>query len=124
MIPRATRSALLNRGDTTVVQRSKTSSVDLLERFASEERIALHVECSRVSFATSASKRLDSVTDLHIDKSRVLEQRFPACTRQATGDSTSPQVDFPAHLLRHVDAVGNVRELQDASRPQYPPNLL
>ena len=86
--------------------------------------MAAYIECASLLFAFGASEGVDGCSDDDVFESDGLEEGLPACTRQATGDSTSPQVDFPAHLLRHVDAVGNVRELQDASRPQYPPNLL
>lgn len=82
--------------------------------------MAVDAKGSGVALTVSALERVDRVTDGDVDESGFLNQCGPACTRQATGDSTGPQVYFALGLFRHRFAVCNIRELQNASLAQHP----
>ncbi len=59
-------------------------------RLACEEWIPIHFEHTGVFFSASTSKGVTRGPDLDLDESGLLEHPPPACTRQATSDSSSP----------------------------------
>ena len=82
---------------------------------AGEERIAVHVERASVLLAAGATEGVDGLTDLDVDEACAFEESLPACARQATGDSTGPQIDVALRFLGHWPPVGDVRELDHAA---------
>ena len=52
--------------------------------------MARDVEAAGVTLAARSTKRVDGITDLHFHESDFFEKGLPACTRQATGNSTGP----------------------------------
>jgi hypothetical protein len=90
--------------------------VDRGLRFAGHERVAVDAKRARVGFAVGALERVDRGTDRDVNETCFFNQCRPACTRQATGNSTRPQIDLTAGFLGNWFGVGNVRELQDTPR--------
>ena len=82
---------------------------------AGEERVAEDVEGAGVCLATSSGEGVHRVADRDVDEARLGEESGPACARQASGDSASPQIDVAASLVGHRCPVGDVGELQNAA---------
>lgn len=74
---------------------------------ACEEGVALHVVRPSLGLASSAAEGVDWRADPDVGEPDGLEEGFPACARQATCDSASPEVDVPLGLLRNGVAVGD-----------------
>ena len=70
------------------------------------------------ALAAGSTKRINRRADLDIDKTALLKHKPPACTRQATGNSISPQVDIAQRSRRNLLAVCNVCKLQAPARFQ------
>ena len=79
--------------------------------------MAVDVEASGIFFAACSAEGVDGLTDLHIDEANGLEEFLPACARQATGNSTGPEINLASCRFGHRVAIGNVGELEGASRP-------
>jgi len=65
------------------------------------------------ALAAGSAKRINRRADVDIDKTTL-----PTCTRQATGNSVSPQVDITQRASRNLRAVCNVCKLQAPARFQ------
>ena len=88
------------------------------------EGVPPHVVCSGVGLPACSTEGVDRFADDHIDKPDVDQHLLPACTRQATGNSTSPQVNLAGRLLGNGESVGDVGELKDPSGAKHPEDLL
>ena len=77
--------------------------------------MALDLERAGVRFTEGTAEGVDGIADSNVDESGGLEKSVPACTRQATGDSTRPEIDVALGLFGHGHAVGDVGELQVAA---------
>jgi len=62
----------------------------MLSGFAPEERVAKYSEGPGIGLSFGTSESVDWFTDFDVDKADLFEHELPACTRQATCDSTSP----------------------------------
>jgi hypothetical protein len=83
-----------------------------------EERVAVDVKLPGLLLALGIAEGVNSLADAHVDESGVLEHFLPAHTGQPTGNSSRPEVDIPDRLLGHLDAVGDVGELEHPAGPQ------
>jgi hypothetical protein len=88
-------------------------------RLVGHNRVAINAKGSSVWLAMSTFERVDWLTDSDVDETGRFDQFCPACTRQATGDSTSPQIDLASCLFRYGLGVRNVGELQGTSRAKH-----
>jgi hypothetical protein len=86
--------------------------------FAGDESVAKHFKDTGVGFAPGTVKSIDRFPDLEIHETTTLNQLLPACTRQASGDSRSPQINITHHRFRYRFAIGDVGKLQNATRPE------
>jgi hypothetical protein len=66
-----------------------------------------HLERAGVLFATGTAERIDSVTDLDRLEPGLLQQLPPACARQATSNSSRPEIDIADRGLGNWLAVGD-----------------
>jgi hypothetical protein len=76
-----------------------------------DEGVPKYRECLGVFFASCTCEHIDRRSDLNIDEAGVAHHFSPACTRQATGDSSRPQVNVAHRLFGHLIAVRYVGEL-------------
>ncbi len=90
---------------------------------ASNERIAVYFEHPCFPLTACAAEGVAGGPNLDVDKTRLFEHPLPACTRQATGDSCSPQIDVTDSRLGHGFGVSDIGELQPSTWPQHPENL-
>jgi hypothetical protein len=88
-------------------------------RLACHERVAVHTERSGVALAVGTFESVDRATDGDLDKTGCLDQCRPACTRQATGNSTGPEVDLAPGFFRYGFGVGDVGKLEDTARAEH-----
>ncbi len=94
-----------------------------LLRFASQEGVAIDFEGPGISLSAGTTEGIYRLADSDIHESRIGQHLFPACTRQATGDSSRPEIDIIDRGLGDGFAVGNVCELQVPARFQNPEDL-
>ena len=80
-------------------------------RFSRQKRVAIDFKCPRVWLATGTTKRIDGGTSCNGFEARHFEHPLPACARQASGDSSRPEIDVAYRGLRYWFPVGNIREL-------------
>ena len=104
--------ALSRQPDPTLVP---DLAVAPLRRFPRQEGVTVHVELASLFLTGSATEGVHRRTYLHLFEARLLEHRDPTCARQATGNSTRPQVDLAHCLLGDGPPVGNVGELKNAA---------
>ncbi len=78
----------------------------------------MHLEKPGLPFTAGAAERVNRGADLNLNETGLFKHHFPACARQATGDSISPEIDVPERCLGHRLAVRDVGELQSAAGPQ------
>lgn len=97
--------------------------VRLSIRLEREERVPADVVCPGVRLASGSAERIDRSADLDTVKPCRFEKLFPACARQATGNSTSPKVDVALRLDRDRTSISDVGELQDTAGSQDTPGL-
>ena len=76
-----------------------------------KKRVAENPERTSVAFTARATEGVHGWSDLNVDKTRLLNHRFPAFARNATSDSSRPQVDIFRRFFRHRIGVGDVAEL-------------
>jgi hypothetical protein len=86
--------------------------------FAGHESVAKHFKDTGVGFAPGTFKSIDRFPDLEIHEPTTLNQLLPTCTRQASGNSSSPQVNVTRRRLRYRFAIGDVGKLQNATWPE------
>ena len=77
----------------------------------------MDTEQSRLFYATRAAKGIHWRPDTYIAETAFLNHLPPACTRQATSNSSSPKVDILDGRFGDRIAVRDVRELKPPSRP-------
>ena len=90
---------------------------------ASNERIAVYFEHPCFPLTASAAEGVAGGPNLDVDKTRLFEHPLPACARQATGDSSSPQIDVTDSRLGHGFGVSDIGELQPSARSQHAQDL-
>jgi hypothetical protein len=90
----------------------------------SDEGVAEYGECAGVVLASCTSEHIDRRSNLGVDEARVAHHFSPACTRQATGDSSRPQVDVAHGLFGHIITVRYVGELQPTARAKHSKDLV
>ena len=56
--------------------------------------------------------------NFNADKAAIFQHLLPACTRQATGNSSGPEIDVADRRFRHRLAVRDVAELQISAGAQ------
>ena len=66
----------------------------------------------------SGLEAVEPIRDPHVGKSGLRERRDQLCFQQSAGDSTGPEIDILARVLRQLDAEHDVRDLYSASRFQ------
>ena len=88
-----------------------------------EKRVAVDVEGTRLRFAGRTRESVDWCPDLHCFEARVFEHLVPARTGQPAGNSAGPEVDVSQRLGRDRASVGDVGELQGATRSQHAVDL-
>ena len=76
--------------------------------FSSEKGVAVNLECAGVVLAAGTAERITCWADLNRRKADVLKHLPPACTRQASGDSSGPEVDVLHCRFRNRFAVGDI----------------
>ena len=81
-----------------------------------QERVTEDVESPRILLSGGAAECINRGADLDTLEARHLHHLLPARTRQATGDSSGPEIDVGDGSLRDRLAVGDIGELQDAAR--------
>lgn len=79
--------------------------------FASQEWVTVDFKSSGVSLSAGTTEGVYRFADSDIHESRIGQHLFPACTRQATGDSSRPEIDIVNRGLGDGFAVGDVCEL-------------
>lgn len=84
--------------------------------FPREECVPVDVVGPRLFFAGRARERADWWADLYSNEPHVVEHLLPAPTGQPAGNSTGPEIDVAQGLGWYRSAVGDVGELQSASR--------
>jgi hypothetical protein len=98
-----------------------TKAIQVTERIAGRQldpfARAANVECPGIRLAARPTERVNRFADVDIGEAEFVQHPRPACTRQASGNSTGPQVDLSERLLGDGSAVGDVGELQDSARP-------
>jgi hypothetical protein len=62
-------------------------------------------------FTFRSGERVDCRADLDVDEPGLFEHLLPTCARQATGDSTGPQVDVALRCFGNGSSCGDVGEL-------------
>ena len=82
-----------------------------LVRFAGEERVTEDIEGACVPLTLCAGERVYGRADYDVEEPGLLKQVFPTCARQATGDSTGPQIDIALGFYRNGSPGGDVGEL-------------
>lgn len=75
------------------------------------ERVSEDLEAACIDLAGSATENVDSRADAHVQEADVLEHCLPARARQATCNSTGPEIDLPHCGDRDGTPVGYVGEL-------------
>ncbi len=90
-----------------------------LYRFTSEERVPVDFECSGVLFAARTAEGVARITDLDIHKADFLEHFPPARTRQASGNSSRPEVDILYSTVRNRVPIRDIRVLKVTARPKH-----
>ena len=89
-----------------------------LLRFVCPKSVAKDFEQPCFALAAGSAKGINRRADADIDKPTLLKHMLPACTRQATSNSVSPQVDITQRPRRNLLAVCNVCKLQTPARFQ------
>lgn len=84
-----------------------------------EEGMTINGKRSGILFATRTAEHIDRRANLTIDKAGLAQHFAPACTRQATGDSSRPQVNVSNRLLGDFVSVGDIGKLQPATRLEH-----
>ena len=88
--------------------------------FSGEERITVDLETARVLLASGSLEGIDRWADLHVNEADFLQHLLPGCTRQTTGDSSSPEIDILDSSGGNRLSICDVGELQMTARPQHP----
>src|SRR5688572_21189636 len=57
---------------------------------ASEEGVAVHLECPGLRYSGGTAEGVDGVADLHVDEAGVFEHLLPARTGQPSSNSAGP----------------------------------
>ena len=83
-----------------------------LSGFPGYKGIPEYLEESGIGFTASLPESVVGWADLNVDKANLPKHRTPAFTRNATGNSSSPEVDILDRFLRHGFAVGDIAKLQ------------
>jgi hypothetical protein len=91
--------------------------------FAAYEGIAVDFKLTRVRFSFCTAERVDRWADANVREAATLDHLLPGCTRQTTGNSGSPKIDVGDRRCGHGFAIGNVGELEVATRLQHAPYL-
>ena len=65
------------------------------------ERIPVYLEHPCFLLTACAAEGVAGGSNLDVDKTGLLEHPLPACTRQAAGDSSGPQIDVTDSRLGH-----------------------
>ena len=94
-----------------------------LFRLSRQECIAIDLEQTRLALPASAAEGINGRADLYFDEAAFFQHPPPACARQATGNSVSPQVNIADSRFRHCLAGCDVGELQSSARTQHPHDL-
>ncbi len=95
----------------------------ILLRSAGEEEIPEDLKPPRLLLPAGAGEGVPGRPDYDFGESRLFEHQRPACTRQATGDSSGPEIYVTNRLLGHRLAVGDIRELEPAAGTQHTADL-
>src|SRR3972149_3706012 len=100
---------MMSQGGMPPLRISRTYRI--LHRFHGKKRISVYIERPGVLFPSCPPEGIDGRSDLDIHKTGFLKHPFPACARQAPGDSARPQVDVADRRLRDRLAVRDIGEL-------------
>ncbi len=87
------------------------------------ERIPVYLEHPRFLLTGCTAEGVAGGSNLDVDKTGLLEHPLPACTRQAAGDSSGPQIDVTDSRLGYRLGISDIGKLQPSARPQHPENL-
>ena len=105
--------ALLRRDRAAPKDKSNGLRSAFADRFAGHEGVAEDIKGSCIALARRSAEGVHGGADHNIDEPDLFEHLLPPCARQATGDSTGPQIDIALRLYGYGSAVGDVGELQD-----------
>lgn len=94
-----------------------------LHRLEGKKRIAVDVEHPGFLFPLRPPESVDGRSDRNIHKPGFPEHPFPACARQAPGDSVRPQVNVSNRRLRNRFAVCDIGELESPAGTEHPLDL-
>ena len=83
-----------------------------LFRFIRQKGVTKDFEQPRLDFAAGIAKGINRRAGPHIHETALLKHVLPACTRQAPGNSVSPQVDTAQRPRPDFLAVRDIRKLQ------------
>lgn len=83
----------------------------------------MNVEGTRIPFPCRPAESIYGRTDLDVPKPGFLKHPFPACARQASGDSTRPEINVAHNILGNRLAIGDVGELYSPTGPEHAPDF-
>lgn len=86
-------------------------------RFSREKRVAEDLEQPRLALPASTPEGVDRGADFDLNETGFLQYLLPACARQATSNSSRPEIDVADRRFGNRLAVRYVGELQPAARP-------
>jgi len=96
---------------------STDPALDSLFRLSGENGVAIDLEQPGFAFAAGATERVDRGSYHNTFEPTFLKHLPPACARQATSNSSRPEIDVADRRFGNRLAVRYVGELQPAARP-------
>ena len=94
-----------------------------LAGFPGYKGIPKNLEEPGIGFTASLPESVVGWANLNVDKANLSKHRTPALTRNATGNSSSPEIDILDRLFGYGFAVGDIAKLQVSPRAQNAPDL-
>src|SRR5882672_6703116 len=95
-------------------------SVLLEGRLSGEEWVSIHLEQTSLLLAVGTLEGVDRWTNPNVDETDLGQHFLPGCTRQTTGNSSRPQVNFERRFGDRL-AVRNVGKLESPAWAQHTP---
>jgi hypothetical protein len=126
-VPLCLRAGVLLAEDLTVALRRATVAHSvpgiLGTRLAGSNRVTQSSELPSACLTACTREGVDWIRQLDVEKAGAGDHRLPPCTRQGTGDSTSPEIDIAEGLLRNGTFKADISHRHSAARLQYPEDL-
>jgi hypothetical protein len=82
------------------------------------------IKLGGIRFVLRSGEDVSLFSPTNISEARVLQNPFPLCFQQSTGDSAAPEVDIVLSVLWYLFVDNDVRNLDAPAELEHPVDLL